>query len=73
MRWPWRQAADVNHITRLEIVFHTDPFSESSLQTLEDARMTLRRSAAAGQPLEMRERSRRQRDDSSLRPFADDL
>ena len=46
------QAADVNHITRLEIVFSTDPFSESSLQPLEDARLTLRRATAAGQPLE---------------------
>ena len=47
-----RQAADVNHITRLEIVFKTDPFSESSLQTLEDVRATLRRATAAGQPLQ---------------------
>ena len=37
-----RQAANVNHITRLEIVFKTDPFSESSLQTLEDVRAMLR-------------------------------
>ena len=47
-----RQAADVNHITRLEIVFKTDPFSESSLQSLEDVRATLRRATAAGQPLQ---------------------
>jgi putative drug exporter of the RND superfamily len=46
-----RQAADVNHITRLEIVFNTDPFSESSLQTLQDARLMLQRAAAAVQPL----------------------
>jgi RND superfamily putative drug exporter len=44
--------ADVNHITRLEIVFKTDPFSESSLQALEDVRATLRRATAAGQPLQ---------------------
>ena len=37
------QAADGKHITRLEIVFKTDPFSESSLETLEDVRATLRR------------------------------
>jgi RND superfamily putative drug exporter len=47
-----RQAADVNHITRLEIVFNTDPFSESGLQTLEDVRATLIRATAAGEPLE---------------------
>ena len=47
-----RQAADVNHITRLEIVFNTDPFSETSLQTLQDVRATLRLATAAGQPLE---------------------
>jgi putative drug exporter of the RND superfamily len=47
-----RQAADLNHITRLEIVFKTDPFSESSLRALEDVRETLRRATAAGQPLQ---------------------
>ena len=47
-----RHAADVNHITRLDIVLKTDPFSESSLQTLENVRATLRHAIAAGQPLE---------------------
>jgi RND superfamily putative drug exporter len=47
-----RQTADVNHITRLEIVFKTDPFSESSLETLQDVRATLRRATAASQPLQ---------------------
>jgi RND superfamily putative drug exporter len=47
-----RLAADVNHITRLEVVFKTDPFSESSLQTLQDARATLRLATEAGQPLQ---------------------
>jgi RND superfamily putative drug exporter len=46
-----RQTADVNHITRLDIVFKTDPFSESSLQALNDVRATLRNATAAGQPL----------------------
>jgi RND superfamily putative drug exporter len=46
-----RQASDVNHITRLEIVFSTDPFAESSLQTLNDVRAALQRSTAAGQSL----------------------
>ena len=47
-----RQAADLNHITRFEIVLKTDPFSESSLQALEDVRATLRRAATTGQPLQ---------------------
>jgi RND superfamily putative drug exporter len=45
------QAADVNHITRLEIVLETDPFSESSLRTLGDIRETLELATATGQPL----------------------
>jgi RND superfamily putative drug exporter len=47
-----RDAADVNHITRLEIVFNTDPFSEASLQTLQDVRETLQRATAPSQPLQ---------------------
>ena len=47
-----RQAADLNHITRLEIVFKTDPFSESSLRTLEDVRETLRTSHRGGPALQ---------------------
>jgi RND superfamily putative drug exporter len=46
------QAADLNHITRMEIVLKTDPFSESSLQALEGVRATLRRATKAGQPLQ---------------------
>ncbi len=46
------RAADVNHITRLEIVFNTDPFSESSLQTLQDVRAVLRLATGAGQNLQ---------------------
>jgi putative drug exporter of the RND superfamily len=47
-----RQAADVNHIARLEIVFETDPFSESSFQTLQEVRATLQCATAANQPLQ---------------------
>jgi RND superfamily putative drug exporter len=47
-----RRAADANHITRIEIVFKTDPFAESSLQTLQDVRETLQLATAAGQPLQ---------------------
>ena len=47
-----RRAADGSHITRLEIVFKTDPFAESSLQTLHDVRETLQLATAAGQPLQ---------------------
>jgi len=46
-----RRVADLNHIARLEIVFETDPFSESSFQTLQDVGATLRRATAASQPL----------------------
>ena len=46
------QAADVNHITRLEIVFRNDPYSDSSLRSLKDVRATLRRATEAGQPLQ---------------------
>jgi putative drug exporter of the RND superfamily len=47
-----RRVADANHITRLEIVFSTDPFSETSLQTLQEVRATLRSATGAGQTLE---------------------
>ncbi len=47
-----RQAADVNHITRLEIVFRNDPYSDSSLRSLEEVRGTLLRATEAGQPLQ---------------------
>jgi putative drug exporter of the RND superfamily len=45
------QAADLNHITRLDIVFKTDPFSESSLVILHDVSTTLQRATEASQPL----------------------
>ena len=44
--------ADRNHITRLDVVFKSDPFSEASLRALEEVRDKLRKSAAVdGQPL----------------------
>ena len=47
-----RQATDFNHIARIEVVFTTDPFSESSFRTLEDVGATLRLATAAGRPLQ---------------------
>ncbi len=44
--------ADRGHITRLDIVFQTDPFSEASLNGLERVRQVLQEAAASGQPLE---------------------
>jgi RND superfamily putative drug exporter len=45
-------AADAGHITRIDIVFKTDPFSETSLNALEQVRDVLGEAKAAGQPLE---------------------
>ena len=44
--------ADLNHITRFDIVFKTDPFAEPSLETLEQVRDVLQTASASGQPLE---------------------
>ena len=44
--------SDLNHITRFDIVFKTDPFSEASLEALEHVREVLQGAATAGQPLE---------------------
>jgi RND superfamily putative drug exporter len=44
--------SDRNHITRLDIVFRTDPFSRSSLQTLERVRQIARAATGPGQPFE---------------------
>ncbi len=46
------QRSDLNHITRFDIVFKTDPFSEPSLEAMEHVRDVLRGAATAGQPLE---------------------
>ena len=44
--------ADTNHITRFDIVFKTDPFSEVSLEALTRAYQAILDAAAPGQPLE---------------------
>ena len=44
--------ADTNHITRFDIVFKTDPFSEVSLEALDRVYQTILDAAAPGQPLE---------------------
>ncbi len=44
-------AADRNHITRLDLVFKTDPFSEPSLRALEEVHETLRSASSPGGPL----------------------
>jgi len=43
---------DRNHITRIDIVFKTDPFSEASLQALDQVHAVLRAASVPGQPLE---------------------
>ncbi len=40
--------SDLNHITRFDIVFKTDPFSEASLEALERVREVLHAAAAHG-------------------------
>jgi RND superfamily putative drug exporter len=44
--------ADLDHITRFDLVFKTDPFSGESLQALEQARKALQDASAPGQPLD---------------------
>ncbi len=44
-------AADLNHITRIDLVFNTDPFSETSLKALEEVRRVTREAAMPGGPL----------------------
>ncbi|HMB03392.1 MAG TPA: hypothetical protein VKP69_06580 [Isosphaeraceae bacterium] len=43
--------ADLNHITRFDIVFKSDPFSESSLESLEAVRQVLTAATRPGEPL----------------------
>ena len=43
--------ADLNHITRFDIVFRSDPFSHSSLESLEDVRQVLTTASHPGEPL----------------------
>jgi putative drug exporter of the RND superfamily len=42
---------DLNHITRLDLVFKTDPFSEDSLRALEEVHTTLQSASLPGGPL----------------------
>jgi len=43
--------ADVNHITRFDVVFKSDPFSASSLESLEAVRQVLTAATRPGEPL----------------------
>jgi RND superfamily putative drug exporter len=43
--------ADLNHITRFDVVFRTDPFSEASLDSLDSVRQVLTASTRPGEPL----------------------
>jgi putative drug exporter of the RND superfamily len=43
---------DRNHVTRIDVVFKTDPFSPQSLDTLEAVRQTVVASISPGKPLE---------------------
>lgn len=43
--------ADKGHITRIDVVFKTDPFSEASLESLEEVRQTVVAATRPGQPL----------------------
>ena len=42
---------DKGHITRVEVAFQTDPFSEESLGTLEEVRRVVAEATAPGRPL----------------------
>jgi RND superfamily putative drug exporter len=44
--------ADREHITRIDVVFKTDPFSEHSLRALETVYETTRQAMASGEPLD---------------------
>lgn len=43
--------SDLNHITRFDIVFRSDPFSQTSLESLEDVRQVLTAASRRGEPL----------------------
>jgi RND superfamily putative drug exporter len=44
--------SDQNHITRIDVVFKTDPFSEPSVSALDRVHAVLQAAAAPGEPLE---------------------
>lgn len=43
--------ADKNHVTKIDVIFKTDPFSESSLESLEYVYQTVDAATHPGQPL----------------------
>jgi len=43
--------ADLNHITRFDIVFRSDPFAQTSLESLQDVREVLNAATRPGEPL----------------------
>jgi RND superfamily putative drug exporter len=47
-----KELSNRNHISRLDVVFKTDPFSTASVQSLDRLNLAIRDLAAAGQPLE---------------------
>ena len=44
-------ANDTNHITRIDLIFRSDPFSDASLKTLEQVRDAIRKAAQPGGPI----------------------
>ena len=46
-----KDPADLNHITRLDLIFQADPFSDRSLRTLAEVRKVVAAAAAPGGPL----------------------
>ena len=46
------KAEDRNHITRIDLVFKTDPFSDPSLQALDAMRRVVKEASGPGGPLE---------------------
>ena len=43
--------ADLNHITRIDLIFQSDPFSDRSLRSLAEVRRVIAEAAAPGGPL----------------------
>jgi RND superfamily putative drug exporter len=46
------ESTDLNHITRIDLVFQTDPFSDASLKALETVREVIRNAGLPGGTLE---------------------
>ena len=45
------EATELNHITRIDLIFRTDPFSDASLKSLEEARRVTKEATIPGGPL----------------------